>query len=71
MAKVVVLKLDGDLEIGGFRVSLEIKEGDRIIIGIRGSLPPNPKLAAALQDHWLEYRKLGLASRIRPQIYYT
>ncbi|MDB9513391.1 CHAT domain-containing protein [Kamptonema animale CS-326] len=67
MAKVVVLKLDGDLEIGGFRASLEIKEGARTIIGISGSLPPNPELAAAIQDHWFEYRNLGLASRIRPK----
>lgn len=68
MAKVVVLNIiDGDLEIGGFQVSLEIKEGDRTIIVIRGSLPPNPKLATAIQNHWFEYRKLGLASRIRPK----
>ncbi|WP_449420340.1 CHAT domain-containing tetratricopeptide repeat protein [Phormidium nigroviride] len=68
MAKVVVLNIiDGDLKIGGFQVSLEIKEGDRTIIVIRGSLPPNPKLATAIQNHWFEYRKLGLASRIRPK----
>ncbi|CBN56856.1 MULTISPECIES: CHAT domain-containing tetratricopeptide repeat protein [Kamptonema] len=66
MEKVVVLKLDGDLEIGGFRASLEIKEGDRVLIEITRSLPPNPELAAEMQRHWQEYRNLGLVTRIKP-----
>ncbi|MDF0553949.1 CHAT domain-containing protein [Kamptonema sp. UHCC 0994] len=66
MAKLVVLKLDGDLEIGGFRASLEIKEGDRVLIEITRSLPPNPELAAEMQRHWQEYRNLGLVTRIKP-----
>lgn len=66
MEIVVNLIFDGDMVRDGFRVFLEIKKGDRTLIQIRGSLPPNPELAIAIQDHWLEYRKLGLASRIKP-----
>lgn len=66
MVKVVVLTIVGDLERGGFQVSLEIKEGDRSFFSITRSLPPNPELAAVIESHWDEYRKLGLASRIKP-----
>ncbi|HLO51631.1 MAG TPA: hypothetical protein VK211_24670, partial [Kamptonema sp.] len=67
MEKVVHLIFDGDMVIGGFRVFLEIKEGDRTLIQIRGSLPPNPELAIAIHEHWRKYGELGLASRITPK----
>lgn len=61
MGKLVVLKLDGDLNQQGFRVTLEIgEEGDRPEIEMTGNLPPDPELATHLQRHWQEkYRRLG------------
>jgi tetratricopeptide (TPR) repeat protein len=67
MSKVVVLKLDGDLTIGGFRVSLEILNGNYREREIRGNLPPNPKLAEAMDWHWQEYRSLDIPKRIKPK----
>jgi len=67
MSKVVVLKLDGDLTIGGFRVSLEILNGNYREREIRGTLPANPKLAEAMDCHWQEYRSLGIPKRIKPK----
>jgi tetratricopeptide (TPR) repeat protein len=65
MSKVVVLKFDGDLEIGGFRVSLEILNGNHREREIRGKLPPNPKLADAMDCHWQGYRSLDIPKRIK------
>ncbi len=61
MGKLVVLKLDGDLNQQGFRVTLEIGgEGERPEIEMTGNLPPDPELATHLQRHWQEkYRRLG------------
>jgi CHASE2 domain-containing sensor protein len=74
MGKLVVLKLDGDLETRGFTVTLEIgEEGSRAEIEKSGGLPSSPELAAALQQHWQEkYRNIGApyrtqSYRIRPQ----
>ncbi len=74
--KLVVLKLDGDLEQQGFRVALEIGlEGDRTstdwfvrpAIERMASLPPDPSLVLLL-DQWQQaYRSLGIPSRIIPQ----
>lgn len=69
MGKLVVLKLDGDLENVGFRVTLTIEEeGDRPWIETSGSLPPDPELATHIQQHWQEqYRSLGAPYRIKPK----
>jgi hypothetical protein len=50
MGKLVVLKLDGNLELG-VRVTLEIGEdGKRPSIEISGHLPPNLKIAKAIDE---------------------
>lgn len=68
MSKVVVLKLEGDLEQHGFRVVLEIGlEGDRPLMEVPGALPPNPGLLTQLQAWQQTYRGLKTASRIMPQ----
>ncbi|HEY9708661.1 MAG TPA: hypothetical protein V6D48_10705, partial [Oculatellaceae cyanobacterium] len=60
MGKLVVLKLDGDLNKQGFRVTLEIgEEGKRPEIEMTGNLPSDPKLATHLERHWEKYRRLG------------
>ncbi|GET38724.1 CHASE2 domain-containing protein [Microseira wollei] len=63
MAKLAVLKLDGDFE-QGFRVTLEIAtEGDRAFTEIGGMLPPVPELVTQY-SHWQSaYRGLGKATR--------
>ncbi len=60
MDKLVVLELEGDLQIQGFRVTLEMQlEGSLHPIKIRGHLPANPELATCIQHHWQEnYRSL-------------
>jgi tetratricopeptide (TPR) repeat protein len=69
MTRVVVLKLDGDLAVHGFTVSLEVKvPGARTLLEKRGFLPPAPDLVKNLQYHWQErYRNLGISNRIKPQ----
>ncbi|MEC4812039.1 MAG: CHASE2 domain-containing protein [Scytonema sp. PMC 1069.18] len=68
MAKLVVLKLDGDLEDQGFRVTLEIgSDSTRPEIEISGYLPPAPDLATYLCQWQMKYRSLGMPSRIKPQ----
>jgi CHAT domain len=65
---VVVLKLDGDLEVQGFRVTLEIgAEGDRPRIELVGYLPRSPEILACLQSHWEKYRQIEEPFRIKPQ----
>ncbi len=68
MAKLVVLKLDGNLSDTGCRVTLEIgAENSRPKIEVSGYLPPFPDLAIYLRQWQDKYRSLGIASRIRPQ----
>ncbi|HAJ63947.1 MAG TPA: hypothetical protein DCP31_35820 [Cyanobacteria bacterium UBA8543] len=51
MSKLVVLKLDGELEVG-VRVTLEIGEEDsRPSTEITAQLPPDPDLDTAI-DQW-------------------
>lgn len=65
---VVVLKLDGDLEVQGFRVTLEIgAEGDRPKIELVGYLPRSPEILTCLQSHWEKYRQIEEPFRITPQ----
>ena len=68
MGKLVVLKLDGDFEQQGFRVTLEIGlEGERPNIEIEGQLPPAPELVTHLNQWQQNYRSLGLTTRIQPE----
>jgi len=68
MGKLVVLKLDGDFEQQGFRVTLEIGlEGERPNIEIEGQLPPAPELVTHLNQWQQNYRSLGLTTRIKPE----
>lgn len=68
MAKLVVLKLDGNLSDYGFRVTLEIgAENARPKIEVSGYLPASPDLATYLYQWQDKYRSLGMSSRIKPQ----
>ncbi|MFN6565483.1 MAG: CHASE2 domain-containing protein [Nostoc sp. ChiSLP01] len=68
MAKLVVLKLDGNLSEHGYRVTLEIgSENVRPNIEVSGNLPASPDLVAYLNQWQEKYRNLGIASRIKPQ----
>lgn len=68
MKRLVVLKLDGNLEEQGFRVSLEIgAEGDRPTIELMGYLPRSPEILTCLQSHWEKYRQIEEPFRIKPQ----
>jgi tetratricopeptide (TPR) repeat protein len=69
MGKLVVLRLDGNFETLGFRVTLTIaQEGALPEVELTGYLPNSPELAAHLQHHWQEnYRRLGAPSRIKPK----
>ncbi|BAZ12514.1 putative Chase2 sensor protein [Calothrix sp. NIES-4071] len=65
MRKLVVLKLDGDLELG-VRVTLEIgEEGKRPNTEITGNLPPNPAMLAAIDQWQSTYRNLWQFTRIK------
>lgn len=64
MRKLVVLKLDGDLEVG-VRVTLEIGEEDsRPSTEITAQLPPYPDLVTAIDQWQSTYRSLGQSSRL-------
>ncbi|MCC5660811.1 CHASE2 domain-containing protein [Nostoc sp. XA010] len=59
MGKLVVLKLDGDLELG-VRVTLEIGEdGKRPSIETSGHLPPNLEIAKVIDEWRSTYCSLG------------
>jgi hypothetical protein len=67
--KLVILKLDGDLQESGFRVTVEVaNEGDRFSDGFSGSLPANPELAEC-RIRWREaYQGLDNHNRaIKPK----
>ncbi|WP_460204657.1 nSTAND1 domain-containing NTPase [Scytonema sp. NUACC21] len=64
MRKLLVLKLDGDLE-KGVRVTLTIEEDEnRLGAEVTGDLPPNSNLAKAIDDWRLNYLSAGKSSRI-------
>jgi CHASE2 domain-containing sensor protein len=64
MAKLVVLKLDGDFQ-QGFRATLEIGvEGDRPDMEIIGNLPPAIELVEHYSRWQSSYRCLGKATRV-------
>jgi CHASE2 domain-containing sensor protein len=65
MRKLVVLKLDGNLE-QGVQVTLEIgEEAQRPSIEITGKLPPNLDMAVSLDQWQSTYRSLGQSNRIK------
>lgn len=68
MKKLVVLKLEGNLE-QGVRVTLEIgKEGDRPAGEISGQLPPHLEMATNYRDWRSTYRSLRMLTRgIKPK----
>ncbi|MEC4812653.1 MAG: CHASE2 domain-containing protein [Scytonema sp. PMC 1069.18] len=78
MGKLVILKFDGNWEERGFSVHLtisrELEESDgsyllASLLEMTRSLPPNPKLASHLQEHWQDkYRKLGAPYRLEAGI---
>ena len=64
MRKLVVLKLDGDLEVG-VRVTLEIgEEKARPSTEITAQLPSNPDLVTAIDQWQSTYRSCGKSSRL-------
>ena len=70
MGKLVVLKLDGDLELG-VRVTLEIGEdGKRPSIETSGHLPPNIEIAKAINEWRSTYCSLGSARLEAKKIIY-
>ena len=68
VGKLVVLKLDGEFEREGFRVTLEIGlEGERPHTEVTGLLPPDPQLMIDLNEWQKQYRRLGEQTRIKPK----
>lgn len=67
MSKLVVLKLDGQVD-QGFQVTVEIGvDSERASVEFRGELPPSPKILGQL-DNWRKtYRELEMATRLRPK----
>ena len=66
--KLVVFKLEGDLSLQGFRVTLAIgMENDRPSIEMRGELPAEPELSTCLNRWQAVYHRLGIPTRIVPQ----
>ena len=67
MAKLVVLKFNGNFK-SGFQVNLEIGQERRSVDrGFAGSLPPAPELSQALAVWQQKYAQLAKNSRIKPQ----
>ena len=67
MAKLVVIKLEGDWEWQGFRVTVEIgEEGNRPQIEAVGKLPTAPELIGNFKDWQQNYRSLEIRHRIKP-----
>ncbi|MDJ0708690.1 MAG: CHASE2 domain-containing protein [Leptolyngbyaceae cyanobacterium MO_188.B28] len=69
MGKWVILELEGDFNVTGFRASLEIRDDHEFqALKVKGFLPPAPEIAAHLHHHWQEvYRPLGVPLRIKGQ----
>jgi CHASE2 domain-containing sensor protein len=68
MGKLVVLRLDGDLEQQGFRVTLEIgDDGDRPTTEVTGTLPAAPELVLHLNQWQQTYRGPRSSNRLTPQ----
>ena len=71
MSKLVVFKLDGNLEKQGFGVTLEIaEEGEARTVAIAGSLPANQNLLARLNEWEEKYRYAGSPYRLKHHNYF-
>ncbi|MGB7442754.1 MAG: CHASE2 domain-containing protein [Coleofasciculaceae cyanobacterium] len=67
MAKLIILKLDGDFQ-QGFRATLEIGlEGERPEVEIVGNLPPATELAEHYRRWQSTYHSLGKCRIIKPK----
>ncbi len=68
MSRLVVLKLNGDLERQGFQVTVEVgQEGYYPALSEEGELPPSPEVASALAQWQETYTRLAQPSRaIKP-----
>ena len=69
MSKWVILELDGDFDVAGFRTTLEIRADYAFqTLKAKGFLPPAPLIATHLHYHWQEtYLPLGIPNRIKGQ----
>lgn len=67
MRKLVVLKLDGDLNVG-VRVTVEIgAENQRPFAETNGKLPPNKIIVAAIEQWQSNYSSLWKFTRVKPK----
>lgn len=67
MAKLVILKFNGNFQ-SGFQVSLEVgEEGQAADLGFKRNLPPAPELSQWLIRWQQLYSQLDCHSRIKPQ----
>ena len=67
MAKLVILKFNGNFQTG-FQVSLQIgQEGKSVDRGCTGILPPAPELIRASSEWQQKYARLGGDNRIKPK----
>ncbi|MGK7889262.1 MAG: CHASE2 domain-containing protein [Leptolyngbyaceae cyanobacterium] len=66
--KIIVFRLDGNLEKDGFKIELEVgRKGQPLISSFSGYLPPMPKLAQTFKQWQDDYHRWGTPSRIRPK----
>ncbi|MEQ8757651.1 MAG: CHASE2 domain-containing protein [Coleofasciculus sp. G1-WW12-02] len=67
--KLVILKLDGDFQSHGFRVTLAIGwDGASPDIELQGILNAAPEFADRIQSHWQhKYRSISAPYRIKPK----
>ena len=67
--KLVILKLDGDFQSHGFRVTLTIGwDGASPDIELQGILNAAPEFADRIQSHWQhKYRSISAPYRIKPK----
>ncbi|NEP15534.1 MAG: CHASE2 domain-containing protein [Leptolyngbya sp. SIO4C1] len=64
--RLVILRLDGDLEQQGFRVTLSLAQAAYAADQKTGYLPPQPQLAEALAQWQETYRGLTTQARLTP-----
>jgi CHASE2 domain-containing sensor protein len=70
MDKLVILELEGEFDVAGFRATLEIcteqQQTQQQVLKAKGYLPAAPDVAMQIQRHWHQnYRSLGMPARIK------
>ncbi|MDJ0575341.1 MAG: CHASE2 domain-containing protein [Xenococcaceae cyanobacterium MO_234.B1] len=72
VVRVVILKIDGEFELG-FNVSLQMGfEGQSFDVEVSGKLPQAPQLLKYLEAWQTQYRQLDFSKRIKPKgIFYN